>query len=527
MQHYATPPVLIVGAGPTGVTLALTLRRYGVKARIIDRNSAPANLSKALAVWSGSLEALSGFGVVERFQAAGVPLKALTFGDGDRVLGRIEFGDGIDSPFPQPLLLPQSRTEAILTEALASADVAIERGVELVGVAQDTSSVTASLRHADGRVEEASFLFLVGADGAKSAVRHALGIEFEGYTEPQTFLLGDVRITGATLDRNSIHIWWHDGGTVALFPFENDVWRIFSDRPAAEGDATPTLEELQSKIARHGPPGAHLHDPGWLAAFATNERLAAHYRAARVFLAGDAAHIHSPAGGQGMNTGLQDAVNLGWKMAYALAGRGDTELLLSSYEAERRPVAKDMIAAAAQKLHAASATHPVVRVLRDFAVSVVGHVPALQKKLERDLSETELTYQEGALVALGAPPRHPARGEVGTRALDIHFTDPASGAVRTLWPILGEARHTLLVFGDVDEFSGLDAITMQFPDALSVLALSAHADREGEARARYRVTAAGWVLIRPDQVIAARGPADDLATLATYLDRIVKPGHDA
>ncbi|WP_144140100.1 FAD-dependent monooxygenase [Paraburkholderia sp. BCC1884] len=527
MMDYAAPPVLIVGAGPTGITLALTLRRYGVNVRIIDRNDAPADLSKALAVWSGSLEALSGFGVVDRFQAAGVPLKALTFGDGDRVLARIEFGDGIDSPYPQPLLLPQSRTEAILTEALANAGVVVERNVELVGVAQDASSVTASLRHADGRVEPASCLYLVGADGARSAVRHAVEIEFDGYTEPETFLLGDVHITGATLDRNSIHIWWHNGGTVALFPFESDVWRIFSSRPASEGDATPTLDELQGKMDRHGPPGAHLHDPGWLAAFATNERLAARYRAGRVFLAGDAAHIHSPAGGQGMNTGLQDAVNLGWKLAFALASRGDAELLLSSYEDERRPVAKDMIAAAAQKLHAASAANPVARVLRDFAVSVVGHLPAVQKKLERDLSETELTYQAGALVALGAPPRHPARGEAGTRALDIHFVDPASGAARTLWPMLGEARHTLLVFGDVDGFAGLGAITAQFSGELAVLVLDTASDRTGEARARYRMDASGWVLIRPDQVVAARGPAHDLAKLATYLDHVVKPRLEA
>jgi 2-polyprenyl-6-methoxyphenol hydroxylase-like FAD-dependent oxidoreductase len=522
MKLSATPSVLIVGAGPTGVTLALTLQRYGVTARIIERNEKPANLSKALVVWSGSLEALSGFGVVERFQAAGVPLKALTFGDTDRVLARIDIGSNIDSPYPQPLLLPQSRTEAILSEALMQTGVAIERGVELVGVVQDSAGATASLRHADGRLEQASFLYVVGADGARSTVRHATGINFDGYTEPRTFLLGDVHITGAKLDRNSIHVWWHNGGTVALFPFENDVWRVFCDRPVTEGDVAPTLEELQDKMDRHGPPGAHLHDPGWLTAFATNERLAARYREGRIFLAGDAAHIHSPAGGQGMNTGIQDAVNLGWKMAYALTARGDAELLLSSYEAERRPIAKEMIAAAAQKLHAASASNPVARVLRDFAVSVVGHIPAVQKKLERDLSETELTYQEGALVALGGQPRHPARGEVGTRALDIHYIDCATGNESTLWPLLGEARHTLLVFGEIDGAAGLDAIAARVRDDLSVVELGEQADPGNRARERYRVDGSEWVLIRPDQVIAARGQARELTMLSAYLDKVVK-----
>lgn len=527
MKQFATPPVLIVGAGPTGVTLALTLQRHGVNARVIERNAAPANLSKALAVWSGSLEALSGFGVIERFQAAGVPLKALTFGDGEHVLARVDFGGGIDSPFPQPLLLPQSRTEAILSDALTQQGIAIERSVELVGVTQSGSGVTASLRYADGRIEAASFLYLVGADGGRSTVRHASGIGFDGYTEPQTFLLGDVHIAGATLDRNSIHIWWHDGGTVALFPFEDDVWRIFCDRPASEGDAAPTLDELQQRMDRHGPPGARLHTPGWLTAFATNERLAARYREGRVFLAGDAAHIHSPAGGQGMNTGIQDAVNLGWKMAYALTGRGDAELLLSSYEAERRPVAKAMVAAAAQKLHVASAANPVARVLRDVAVSVVGHVPALQKKLERDLSETELIYRDGALVALGEAPRHPVRGDVGTRALEIHFIDPASGEYRSLWPLLGEARHTLLWFGDAQRSANPDAIAARFSGDLTVLVLDAQADPDAHARERYRIDGAGWVLIRPDQVVAARGTADALAGLTTYLDSVVATGREA
>ena len=514
--------VLIAGAGPTGLTLAITLARYGVPVRLIDRAPAAATVSKALAVWSGSLEALAGLGVIDDFLAAGARLNTLTVGDGSRKLAELAVGEGIDSPYPYPLLLPQSRTEAILGARAAALGIALDRGVELVGLAQDGEGVSATLRHPDGREEPIRARYLVGADGARSFVRQTLGIAFEGYTEPQTFLLGDVLITGGDLDHRSIYIWWHNGSTVALFPFEDAVWRIFAVRAEGEGDAPPTLEELQVQMDRHGPPGTRIHDPSWLSAFRTNERLAARYRVGRVFLAGDAAHIHTPAGGQGMNTGIQDAANLGWKLAAVLGGRGDAELLLESYEAERRPVAHDVIASAAMKLHAAFASNVMARVVRDIAVTVAGNLPVLQRKLQVELSETENVYREGPLVALGAPPRRTRRTDVGTRARDAAFVDPQSGEHKTLWPILVGTHHTLLVFEDADGTMPLDAIASRVGEHLAVVRLGPAADPDGAARARFHVDGAAWVLVRPDQVVAARGGAGDIARLVDYLARVVE-----
>ena len=304
------PDVLIAGAGPSGLSLAITLRRFGIPVRIIDRAAQPSAVSKALAVWSGSLEALQGMQVIDEFVAAGKRLRALSVGDGSRTLAVLAVGDGIDSPYPYPLLLPQSRTEQILAARLAALGVEIERRVELVGLAQDGDGVTAELRHADNEIEKIRVPYLAGCDGARSLVRQSLAIAYEGYTEPETFLLGDVQIDGGQLDHRSIYLWWHNGGTVALFPFENALWRVFAMRGMNGGDAAPTIEELQRRIDLHGPRGLRLRDPTWLSAFHINERLAARYRAGRCFLVGDAAHIHSPAGGQGMNTGIQDAANL-------------------------------------------------------------------------------------------------------------------------------------------------------------------------------------------------------------------------
>jgi 2-polyprenyl-6-methoxyphenol hydroxylase-like FAD-dependent oxidoreductase len=238
--------------------------------------------------------------------------------------------------------------------------------------------------------------YLVGCDGARSFVRQTLGINLEGETEPDTFLLGDVQIDGGDLDHRSIYLWWHGGGTVALFPFEDRTWRIFAKRESNAGSDQTSVAELQQQVDRHGPPGLRLRDPSWLSVFRVNERVAAHYRAGRCFLAGDAAHIHSPAGGQGMNTGIQDAVNLGWKLAYVLDGVGDADLLLASYEAERRPIAQDVVKVAAQKHHAAFDQGYLRHVIKDVAISIFGNIPAVQRKLQVELSETEIVYRRPA-----------------------------------------------------------------------------------------------------------------------------------
>jgi 2-polyprenyl-6-methoxyphenol hydroxylase-like FAD-dependent oxidoreductase len=517
--------VLVAGAGPTGLSLAITLRRFGVPVRIIDRLPEPATVSKALVVWSGSLEALQGMGVVDEFLAAGKRLHAVQIGDSARKLAELAVGDGIDSPFPFPILLPQSRTEQILRKRLAALGVTVERGVELVGFADDGAGVTANLRRADGTTEEARARYVVGCDGARSFVRNALvGTEFEGLTEPQTFLLGDVKIDGGNLDDRSLYIWWHEGGTVALFPFEEGYWRVFTMRDSGDADQpTTTLEELQQKVDRHGPPALRLRDPTWMSVFHINERLAPRYRKGRCFLAGDAAHIHSPAGGQGMNTGIQDGVNLGWKLAYVLQGFGDAELLLASYEAERRPTAHAVVDESTVRQHLAFSTSKISEIIKNAVVSIVGKLPSVQRMLQVQMSETAIVYRDGPLVALGAPPRRPGRTDVGARALDANWRDAATGETKTLWPHISEPRHSLLVFEDGPGAIDVGRTVDGSAEQVGILRLDAATDPEHRVRERYHMHGPGWVLIRPDQVVAARGDGADLTILNTYLDRVVRP----
>ena len=512
--------LLIAGAGPAGLSLAITCGRFGLPVRIIDKAPESSRFSKALAIWSGTLEAFSAMGVVDSFVAEGRRLQSVKLGDGRRELGSIPVGEGIDSPYPFPILIPQSRTELLLAERLDSLGTKVERGVELIGIAQDDESAIATMRHRDGREENARFRYVVGCDGARSIVRESLGIEFEGATEEQTFLLCDARIEGP-LDSASIYIWWHNGGSVALFPIHDDVWRVFAIRVGSKSDEPPAIDEMQRALDLHGPGNLTLRDSGWLSAFRINERLAGRFRAGRFFLAGDAAHIHSPAGGQGMNTGIQDGVNLGWKLAYALAGVADPELLLESYEAERRPVASDVIKGATQALHFGFGDSVFVRAARDIAVPILSRIPAVRRMLQTQLSETAIVYDDGPLVRLGASENPRRQAGVGRRARDVSLQDPTGGANWSLWPLLCGPCHTLILFeGFIADTRRRDLIDAA-RDRIRIVPIDASSDPDGEFRSRYEIDEPGWILIRPDQVIAARGLADDTSVFERYIRRVI------
>jgi hypothetical protein len=280
----------------------------------------------------------------------------------------------------------------------------------------------------------------------------------------------------------------------------------------------PTLEEMQNYIDRFGPPGLRLGAATWLSAFRINERVARHFRIGRCFLSGDAAHIHSPAGGQGMNTGIQDALNLGWKLASVMHGIGDPSILLDSYEAERQPVARAVVKGATQMLHFGMGTSPLLRLAKDVMIPLVARLPAARRQLQIRLSETGVHYGDGPLVQLGHPS---AKGEpgVGDRAREATIWHQASGETQSLWRLLAAPRHTLLAFGQAGMPPGLE----ECGDAVQVLPIADDRDGTEALRQRYGIRGDGWVLIRPDQVIAARGASGDAALFAAYAEKVLLP----
>lgn len=309
--------VLVVGAGPSGLALAATLQRYGVRFRVVDRALGRVHESRALAIQPRTLEVLAGLGVTDQLVAHGNRTVRLRLHAGRRTVSMPLFDIGLDdTAYPYLLFLSQAETERILIDHLAQHDVRPERGTELAGLEQHDDAVTCRLRSGGADDEIVTARYVVGCDGARSAVRGLASIGFEGPAYPQTFVLADLEADG--IEPGAAHAFVGGRGILFFFPLATPAsWRLLAMRPSGGPVPAPgavTLAELQALVDAATAMPVRLHDPIWATDFRIANRGATRYRSGRVFLAGDAAHIHSPAGAQGMNTGIQDAVNLGWKL---------------------------------------------------------------------------------------------------------------------------------------------------------------------------------------------------------------------
>jgi 2-polyprenyl-6-methoxyphenol hydroxylase-like FAD-dependent oxidoreductase len=456
--------------------MAAHLRRHGLDCRIIDRAAAPSGLSRALVLWSRTLEMLDDLGTVESFLAAGMTVRAAHLhGRHGRLLADLPI-DAAGTAYPRPLMLAQSETERLLTEHLGRAGVAVERAAELTEFADRGDHVTATLRRGDGSSEAVRCHWLLGCDGAHSTVRHGLGMDFAGAAEPNDWMLADCKVDGP-VPHDALSLFWHARGVLAFFPFAADRCRVIADLGSARGaghPADPSLAEVQAVVDERGPGGVRLSEPHWLAGFRINERKVADYRRGRVFLAGDAAHIHSPAGGQGMNTGMQDAWNLAWKLALVQAGAGRPSPLLDSYSQERSQVGAVVLRQAARMTWMATLRNPLGRFLRDRLVGVLGRLPAFRRGFVRYLSELAIAYPDSPLNGETNGRRWASDGaRPGDRLPDVPLRDPATGGERRLLVTLHGPRHHLLLLpadGDPLALAALDDIRRRldatYPDLI-------------------------------------------------------------
>ncbi len=333
MNDASSLDVLVVGAGPTGLALASQLARWGIRFRIIDKRPDRAQESRALAVQPRSLELLQSIGLGERLAARGQTTTRLVLHLDRARPATIDLGDidRTDTRFPYILLVSQADTEAVLVDHLESCGVTIERRVELVGFQQNPNGLTCALRHEDGRDEAIRVRYLAGCDGAHSTVRKAADIPFEGSAYLQNFALGDVEANGPLVP-GGVNVFALGRGLAVFFPLGHPTtWRVIAiqgrDPGATVAGGTDdfsmdplSLPELQAMVDDPTRGAVRLRDPVWLTRFRLHHRQAARYRDGSAFLAGDAAHIHSPVGAQGMNTGIQDSWNLGWKLAMVSRG---------------------------------------------------------------------------------------------------------------------------------------------------------------------------------------------------------------
>jgi 2-polyprenyl-6-methoxyphenol hydroxylase-like FAD-dependent oxidoreductase len=480
------PKVLISGAGPVGLTLANELVRHGISVRIVDKSAARTDKSKALVLWSRTLELLDDAGYAEDFLSSGMPAHGAQISTGTQVVARVSF-DMIDSRFAYALMIAQSETERVLEERLAAAGVTVERTVEVTGFSDNGASVEAMVTKANGARETIQADWLVGCDGAHSTVRHGLGFAFEGSTLPSHWALADGHIEGLA-PADHLHIFWHRDGILAFFPIVGDRWRVVANLgPAKDGEThpDPTLDEINVLMARRGSPGIVMSDPVWLAAFRINERKVRDYSRGRVFLAGDAAHIHSPAGGQGMNTGMQDAFNLAWKLALVIEGAAKPSLL-DSYSPERTAVGDRVLKNAGRLTEAATVSNPLLQDVRNAIVRFAATFPHFRHKVADQLAEMDIGYPDSPLTARNG---HPADGPRAGERWPHRLPEEAGGR-----------KFTAL--GPTDVVADLAA---KFPK----LVVAAPAQNPSHATALR--------LIRPDGYVGFAGSPNDALRAEAYL----------
>lgn len=539
-----TRPVLVVGAGPTGMTAAMELARFGVPVRLIEKTAAPSSTSRAIGVQARTLELFEQRGLADPLVQSGVrglagSIYFARHGSGKRVF-RLEFSH-LDSRYNYILFVSQADTERILREQLAREGVTIERPVEMIALAQPESiahpgqsaGVVAALRHKDGLIEEVEASYLICAEGAHSIVRSTLGFDFRGKAFSETYMLGDFYVD-SDLPETDFHIFSSDYGFLALFPLGNRRFRLIASNPLTKPstDSTPGLDELQKVYDMRSYIPARFHDMTWSSWFRINSRMIERLQERRIFFGGDAAHIHSPAGAQGMNTGIQDMINLGWKLAMVTQGRA-SERLLATYDDDRIPVIRSVLTSTEGLTHAIGSENAVLRTIFNHVAPLLVGSEIVKDKSTAQMSQIHLNYRDSPLSethghqgCLCAGDRLP---DLTLRAINMQEGGHQGEKSARLFSLLDPSKLTLLhvntdgpVWLDAEAQSKL-AMWEGLINNWRIERLKSDPGERGRFIENFGPDPA-LVLVRPDSYIGFIGTAESAVDrLAIYLDKWFLP----
>ncbi|WP_062436833.1 FAD-dependent oxidoreductase [Herbidospora daliensis] len=532
-----TDGVLVAGAGPTGLMTAYELVRRGVPVRLIDAADGPATTSRAAAIHARTIEVLDQVGLYEAFEARAVSGRGIAFyADGAELASMDATFTTQATRFDQVWFLDQVITEELLREALAAHGVSVEWGARLIELAENPEAVTVRLRHADGTLEEGQVAWLVGADGGHSVVRDQLGVRLTGESS-ETWLIADAELDFAEpLEHDRIRWIRADGKTVMIFPLVGDRrWRLLDTVDVAyDGDLGAVAERFAGKLSRGLGREVTVATPSWVSVFTIQQRAvpvmqsrAGVGRPSRCFLVGDAAHVHSPASGQGLNTGLQDAVNLAWKLAAATRGELSVEraaALLDSYSAERVPVGQALL----------STTQMATALVNLRNSTVDQHLPAVFATLRalpplfHAVNQGFLGGMSGLAIAYPTSPLTVHDGDTtrtgprpGQRLAQVRRADARDPSWQPVLAALREPGWTLLVAMTETAAGSLDVWRSKAwptPAVHPVDGLAA--EQLGLRCAQPAAETTGWLLVRPDGHVAARGRGS--AELDRALARIAR-----
>ena len=540
MTANANAPTLVVGAGVTGLTLASVLARQGTQVRIIDRLPGVLPFARAATIHSRTLEVFQDLDLIDALLESGQKILGTSqFANGERLL-QTRYSQ-IGSPFPFSLNLEQWKTEGWLEKRLGDFGVTVERQTELVAHQERLDGLRVTLRRPDGSTEITDTPWLVGCDGAHSTVRHLNRQHFPGEADPSQYVTADVVLDGPLVD-DEICMFVTDQGMMEWIPLPGRRSVVVADLAEHHDGRTeePALADIQGLLDARGPAGVRARDPRWLSWYRTHYRLTPHYRHGRTLLAGDAAHIHSPVGGQGMNTGIQDAYNLGWKLALVSLGRAP-QSLLDSYERERRNVAKDVLAMTKGLTEHLTSYAQLSEATRDHLYRHV-HLPEADRLgLARHIEELDLDYRRSPICSELAGTRARLEGgpHAGAEAVDAGPLQ-VEGRSLSLFELIAGPRHTLLLLvgreGSRQTNAGSANLAAEvvrvYGDLVQVcIVLPANADDRAFTRGsativrdleaalhdRYGAHGGGLYLIRPDGYIGWRSDRPSLIALRDHL----------
>lgn len=516
--------VLIVGAGPAGLMMACQLARHHIRFRIIDKKEHPTNYSGALIMQAGSVEILHQMGIAHKVIQEGIIANNICILYNGKHLVKIpvkNIGSGL-TPFPYLLMVAQSKTEQLLTDVINDQGFRIERRTELVSFTQDNTGVTAQIKSVDGIEETVKAQYLIAADGGQSTIRKQLNIPFIGKSHQKSLFIMDCKARTDLLS-DEIYFSLSNKTISGFFPLVNGKWRIDGTIPKVlESKGTLTFDDVEKHFSERIRMNLRLYNPDWFSVFHSHQHCASSFQENRCFLIGDAAHIHSPVGAQGMNTGLQDAFNLGWKLAFVIRGKAKPGLL-KTYTTERLPIAKTILRTTDHVFNLATSDHLLTKTFRLYFLPlmfkslfpIIGNRNWIRQYFFKSISEIGIHYRKSVLshhaskaISLFQTPRP------GDRLPYVLFNDNGS-EVNIQEKVKGTGFHLFIFTRDLPD-KGIIDVAEKYNNILS-FEIIFFSPKNNLLFKRFGIKKNGCYLIRPDLHIAFHANNSQAKELDNYL----------
>lgn len=529
MSANAKSEVLIVGAGPTGLMAACQLSRHGIGFRIIEKNGGPNRQSRALAIHARSMEIFSQMGIAEEFLSLGVKVQAVNYLVKNKVQRRIplsDFGKSL-TPFPFLLVVEQSKTEKILVDFLGTQGHKVEWQTDLIAFQQNEDGVEATLKRAGKAEEKLNVTWMIGADGARSTVRQTLKIPFGGETYPIDLFVLDCKVNWQ-LKHDEMYIAFSDYSFAGFFPMPEGRCRIIGFLPEeVTSKENVTFEDVNKGFAERMQMDIELSDPDWISMYHSHHRYVSQFKIQRTFLAGDAAHIHSPVGAQGMNTGLQDAYNLAWKLAIVIMGSAKEDLLLT-YEDERLPFARQLVKTTDTAFNLTVSKNSFAKYMRMYVaprlLAVLLKIKFIERFIFKTVSQIGLSYPESKLSNFSSDDTFVALApKPGERLPFVEFQNGSGECVNIQDQMSGLSFH-LIIFSapSHDSVTELQKIVNAYGGIVTSETIPS-LPGNNTLYERMGIRATGFYLVRPDLHIGCRSSSLDPSILQRYLSAFLIP----